>query len=72
MMEGNIYMIQFTDQDWVDFRLAELHSLLELHGIPSGSPQLKQPVGADSLGTGSTLNLNTMTGNISDCVCEYV
>eukprot|EP01036_Dinobryon_divergens_P033271 gene33271-43022_t len=44
-------MIQFTDQDWVDFRLAELHSLLELHGIPFGSPQLKQPVGIESSGS---------------------
>ena len=44
-------MIQFTDQDWVDFRLAELYSLLELHGIPFESPQLQQqPVAADSSG----------------------
>jgi hypothetical protein len=50
-MEGNIYLIQFTDQDWVDFRLAELYALLELHGIPFASPQLKQRPAGDSSGT---------------------
>ena len=50
-MERNIYLIQFTDQDWVDFRLAELYALLELHGIPFASPQLKQRPAGDSSGT---------------------
>lgn len=45
---GGIYLIQFNDGDWIDFRIAELESLLNLLSI-SADFELEPSISGDRL-----------------------